>query len=370
MRFSDPMQQFSASGSDANRSRTPEVLWWGRADRNYSRNRIVLGLFRKLGWRIAFFHPVSSPLGFVEACLRRIKKPDLVWVPCFRQRDIFSAALWAKKWAVPLVVDPLISAFQKEVFERKKWPESSSRARTRRQWEAGLLNAADVVVVDTPAHNRFFQNVLGVPQEKIKMLYLSAETEVFACQPMPSTGQAIEVLFCGTFLALQGPEIIARAAAMMPNDRVRWVFLGDGELKAQVRNLARGLPHVSFEPQIDYFRLPARLARAHILLGVFGDTPKADLVIPNKMCQAMALGRPVITRRASAYPEQIDGSDVIGWVPAGDPESLAEKVQNWAQTPALLAERGNQTRLLFDLYFSPQCLTIQLADIIKTVQKV
>mgnify|MGYP001149714724 CR=1 FL=1 len=60
-----------------------------------------------------------------------------------------------------------------------------------------------------------------------------------------------------------------------------------------------------------------------------GSTKKAELVIPNKMFQAMAAGKPVITRYSKAYPPDMFASDVIGRVPCGDPASLAEKVREW-----------------------------------------
>ena len=37
------------------------VLFWGRFDRNYSRNRVNIALFRKLGWDVDFFDVKISP---------------------------------------------------------------------------------------------------------------------------------------------------------------------------------------------------------------------------------------------------------------------------------------------------------------------
>ena len=60
------------------------VLWWGRFDPGYSRNRVYISLFRKLGWEVDFFFVRISPrFGDVEAFSRRLSskpKPDLVWV--------------------------------------------------------------------------------------------------------------------------------------------------------------------------------------------------------------------------------------------------------------------------------------------------
>ncbi|MBW2154207.1 MAG: hypothetical protein JRH18_21395, partial [Deltaproteobacteria bacterium] len=113
----------------------PTVLWWGRSDSDYSRNRIVSRQFVELGWRVLYFSPMASWLGRYEAYLRRLQRPDLIWVPCFRHKDIMAATHWADKWNVPLVIDPLISAFEKEVYEKNKYPPGSSAAEKIKNWE-------------------------------------------------------------------------------------------------------------------------------------------------------------------------------------------------------------------------------------------
>ncbi|MDF1594389.1 MAG: glycosyltransferase, partial [Desulfobacterales bacterium] len=145
----------------------PEVLWWGRCDPDYSRNRILRRLFDELGWEIRFFHPLASQTGGIEAFFHGLKRPDLVWIPCFRQRDILCAAIWARRWQVPLVVDPLISAYEKEVFERNKWPPASKAAEKKRLSESALFAMADVVVADTPAHAEFFRQRLHVRPDRL-----------------------------------------------------------------------------------------------------------------------------------------------------------------------------------------------------------
>jgi glycosyltransferase involved in cell wall biosynthesis len=328
------------------------ALWWGRTDRTYSRNRILLTAFSDLGWCVEYFHPASSRLGLVESYVRRLRRPDLIWVPCFRHTDISSAAHWARKWDVPMIIDPLISAYEKDVWERTRFPQESLRGRRRRNWEARLFSSADRVIADTPAHLLYFEKEFNLTREYFSIIYVGAEDAVFRPMPVMTAEDRFEILFYGSFLPLQGADVIIEAAQMTRKEDIRWTLLGAGDLKDDIRRRAEGFRNIRFEPWIAYDQLPYRMAKADILLGVFGTTPKADLVIPNKVYQAMAVGRPIITRRATAYAATIAETDVIGWVPAGDPEALALIVKKWFRKPLALATRGHETRRLYERFFS------------------
>ncbi len=358
---------------------TKAVLWWGRFDPDYSRNRTLRQVYTALGWRVADFHPLLSPLGDVEALLRRPLSADLVHVPCFRQRDIAAAARYARRHAIPLLIDPLISAYDKQVFERAKFPEDSTKAKHLLHGEKKLLRNADVVLADTPEHLRFFADTLGVERAKLHVVYVGAEESLFiptamdggsagnagaVFRPAPShaPGAPIEVLFYGSFIALQGADVIVDAARAYQGPAVRWVLLGNGPLLETCKQNAQGLANVVFENWLPYEQLPARIRRADILLGVFGATPKAQRVIPNKVFQALACGKPLITCRAPAYPAGLieSGNSGIRWVPAGDSAALATSVAELARHPDRLAALGGDARTSYEMFFSAGAIRRQL----------
>jgi glycosyltransferase involved in cell wall biosynthesis len=348
----------------------PIILWWGRSDPGYSRNQILLNLLNELDWDIEYFHPVSSLLGRAQAFFRRPKRPQLIWVPCFRQRDMHSAVYWARRWRCPLVFDPLISAYQKEVFEKEKWGVTERPAIRLCSWEAGLFRQADMVIADSRLHAQFYINTFALDPGKVNVVYVGADDTVFKPVAVDAFRSPIEVLFYGSFLPLQGPEVIIDAAMEIENKNIQWALLGDGDLKPRLETRALGLPNVRFEQWVPYEHLPRRLAQAHILLGIFGTTPKAAMVIPNKVFQAMAAGRPLITRRSEAYPQQVRDSEVIGWVPAGDARALAAQVARMAADPQGLVDCGRQTRQLYDQHFSIPYIREQLQSALEKVMAI
>lgn len=338
------------------------VLWWGRFDPDYSRNRILRQAYAALGWRVVDFRPWLSTLGDVEALVRRAPRADLVHVPCFRQRDITAARRHARRHGIPLLIDPLISAYDKQVFERDKFPPGHARARALLHRERDQFQAADIVLADTPEHARFFADTLGVTPARLHVVYVGAEEPLFAPGEPSPPGQPLEALFFGSFIGLQGPEVIVEAARRYHGRPLRWTLLGDGPLRANCEKRAASASNVAFEDWIPYRQLTDRIRRADILLGVFGSSAKAGRVIPNKVFQALACGKPLVTRSAPAYPEPLRAAvdSGIRWVPAGDAAALADAVAELAAHPERLASLGTAARHSYERHFSAAAVAAQL----------
>lgn len=342
------------------------MLWWGRFDPNYSRNRILRGLLPKLGWNVVDFHPVISATADLEAWLRRLPHVDLVWVPCFRQRDYAAARRWSHARGIPLAFDPLISAYDKQVYERAKLASDSTAAHRLLSWERKIFQSADRVIADTSTHADFFADTLGVSRDKLSVVYVGAEESLFKpteINKKPAT-ESLEVLFYGSFIPLHGAEIIAEAARLYSGPPVHWRFIGKGPSRARCELITRGMDNVTFEDWVSYTDLPDRIWRADVVLGIFGATQKAARVIPNKVYQAMACGRPVMTRRSSAYPAEITGETGNGlvWVKEGDPDDLSANLSRLASAPESLAGLSSQASSTYQRHFSSAVLTEQLAS--------
>lgn len=376
------------------------MLWWGRFDPEYSRNRLLRGLLRDHGWRIIDFIPRTSPLGRLEAAWRRLPRPDLVWVPAFRHRDLLPARRWSAARGIPLLFDPLISAYDKQVFERRKFTPESRQAKELLDREKRQMQSADLLLADTKEHSRFYQETLGAEPDKVFVVHVGAEENLFQphadclssdCldpedyhnHPTSASNHILrkdyteaqtaniipEVLFYGSFIPLQGPQFIAGAILNYHGPPVRWRFLGDGPLLEQCRQLTTGLKNVAFENWLPYEDLPARIRRADILLGIFGETPKTMRVIPNKVFQAMACGKPVITAASPAYPAELLASDEGGltWVLPANPNQLAAAVACLAANSAARYHQGVAARRSFLIHFAVSQIKKELLTALKAL---
>ena len=345
------------------------ILWWGRHGNygpDYPRNRTIQSKMRELGCEIIEFQPKVSQLADLEALTKGFKDIDLVWVPCFRQRDLKSAVRWSKSRSIPVVFDPLISAYDKRVFEKNKFPVDSLRAKRLLQWEQGLFHSADVVIADTQAHADYFTHEFKLPQEKLVVIPVSAEESLFKPDVDFSGNATLEFLFFGTFIGLQGSDFIVRSLSEYKGPKIKVTLMGEGPDKALCEELASSIQsvdvEVAFEGWVPIKELPARIQRADACLGIFGEGKKTQRVIPNKVYQALACGKPVITLKSPAYPKGLlVGSSAVVFLDELNSHMFVDLLARLSMGELdVLKEHARPT---YDRYFSNEVVAQQLITI-------
>ncbi len=355
------------------------VLFWGRFDPGYSRNRVYAALFRELGWEVdCFFVKWFPRFGDVEAVVRglgRRPRPDLVWVPVCRQRDILAACRWAHRRGIKVLFDPMISAWDKKVLEQRKWKADEPRARRLHERETKMMHAPDMVTWDTSCHLDFCERTFGVPREKMRVLLTGTDESVFKPQvvgPEPqAAGQepgAFTVLYHGAYLPLHGTEYIVEAARMTQDENIRWDFLGWGAYKAETEAKATGIKNIRFLDKVPYTEVPKVICGHDVVLGVFGTTEKASRVIGNKVYECMACARPTINEYCTGYPPEAKDCPAIKFVPPGDAKAIADAVRayrdDWARRDFYFAA----ARDFFEKHLSMAVIKDQLANTLKDMR--
>jgi len=101
-----------------------------------------------------------------------------------------------------------------------------------------------------------------------------------------------------------------------------------------------------------------------ICLGIFGGTKKSDLVIPNKVFEAISLQRPVVTGNSSAIREIFEGGKNIFLVEMANPKALAEAILKLKSNQTLYFEMARNGYRLFEEKFKPRIIVKDLATCI------
>jgi glycosyltransferase involved in cell wall biosynthesis len=230
----------------------------------------------------------------------------------------------------PVVFDALVSLHETLVEDRRRFRPGSPPARALLALDRAALRSADLVVADTQANAEFLAALGSLSPERVEVCLVGAEDRLF--RPGWSPAEPWTCLFVGKLIPLHGLETILAAARLAPEIPFRLV--GSGQLEAL---LADRPANVEWVPWVEYDRLPGELQRAGCALGVFGRSPKAARVIPNKAYQALACGTPLVTAATPAARELlVDGESAL-LVPPGDPDALAAALRRLRDDAALAA---------------------------------
>lgn len=298
--------------------------------------------------RVALRLAMALPILLIKLVFSRAPDVYLVSYPGWFDVPIVKLVALIKRRRV--IFDVFISLYDTAVSDRGLVQADSLMARSVRAVDRVALRAADLVVADCPAHARFFEELGGLRPGSGRVLYLGADEAVFG--PFEGIEEDPDlVLFYGTYVPLQGAEWIVRAAHVMEaqGSSVRFLLVGGGQDRDRVEKLAEnlGCQNVEFQESMDQALLVKEMHRAAVVLGVFGLSPKADRVIPHKVFEAVACGRPVLTSSSRAVVHDFAEEEVSTCRP-GDGDDLAVVLNRLLPDPQLrlsLAEGGRRAFL-------------------------
>lgn len=302
-------------------------VWQGVEDKSQLRGGLRKGL---LALRYA-----RAILGLMARYLRA-PAHEVVLIGYMGQFDVLAFRPLARLFGKPVVWDAFLSLHDTMVHDRRTLREDGIAARALRRIERRAALAADIVVLDTPAHAARFAELLDLPRDRMMAVPVGAEPDAFPRLPAkPRTEAPPTILFYGQFIPLHGVATIVAAARLAQGRGWRWRLIGEGQEAAAIR---RDLAHdpvagLSWERWVAYGDLSGEIAAADVCLGIFGTSGKAASVVPNKVYQVLSSGRPLVTRDGPAMRALAPGPEHgLRLVPPGDPDALV------AAIAALLAE--------------------------------
>jgi glycosyltransferase involved in cell wall biosynthesis len=245
---------------------------------------------------------------------------------------------------------------------------ASRRARARLATEDRVAcRLADLVLLDTATHARYFEETFRVPARKLRRIWVGADDEVMTRVPLVA-GHGFRVFVYASFIPLHGLEHVVEAAHLLERagEPVSVDIVGTGATEAAVRALVaqRGVRSVTFLGARPYSELPSLIAASDVCLGIFGTSAKAGRVIPNKVFDALAVGRPVITADTPAAREVLTHGRDAWLCPPGDAAALAEALRVLRADVSLRAGLADRGHALFVREFSLDAIARELVPVV------
>jgi glycosyltransferase involved in cell wall biosynthesis len=323
------------------------VCYFGFYDPNYSRNRILIKGLRQNGVEIiecnSRLRGLAKYLELIKKHFKIRKNYDVMIVGFPGYQTVILAKFLTKK---PVIFDAFTSIYDSMVYDRQLARPGSLMAEYYWLLDWASCKLANKILLDTNANIEYFVKNFKINRSKFLRVFVGSDNEVFYPLEQKSKHDYFLVHFHGYYIPLQGIEYIIRAAKILEKENIKFNLIGRGQIYENIRKLAEELKveNINFIDSVPYEELKNYIAEADICLGIFGVTEKAQRVIPNKIYEYLAVGRPVITGDSPSIRELFNDQQEIVFCKMGDAEYLAKKIlelKENSQLRDIIAKNGH-----------------------------
>jgi glycosyltransferase involved in cell wall biosynthesis len=310
-------------------------------DSQYNRTLIILNGLRELGYEIQEFTFKKFDKEAAEKIKVYSREAYFTYVPSFCHKSVS----FVKKHSVcDVVFDPLISKYMTNIKDYKKYNKIGYEALRSLYRDLRSTNKANFLIFDTHAHRNYFIKKYNLSPHKTGIVYVGANTKDFESKPQleKQDPKKFRIGFVGNFIPLQGVLKILKAAKLLRDEKdIEFVFIGNGYeyQKAIEFQQQNNLEQVIFEGRVDYANLDNHINNFDLCLGIFGNTLKSNLVIPNKIFNYASCGQPILTMETLAVKEVFKHEENI-FLCKAEAKEIANSIKILKDNPELRRKLG------------------------------
>lgn len=269
---------------------------------------------------------------------------------------------------------------------RDLWPESiiAVGAITNRRVirllegvESFLYRKADHIISLTRAFSLHIAG-RGVPQEKISIITNGADLERYApgermnaVREELGLGEGVFVAsYIGTHGMAHGLGAVLKAAKLLEAEKnIHFLLVGDGAEREKLlrEKEALGLDNVTMLGQQSKEKMPFFLAATDACLVLLIKSELFKTVLPSKIFEAMAMGRPIVLGVEGESRELVEEGQCGLCVEPENEAALAEAVRELASDPELRVTLGANGQEFVARHFNRETLAREYLEILMRV---
>jgi colanic acid biosynthesis glycosyl transferase WcaI len=287
-----------------------------------------------------------------------VRNVDLIFVASTPPLAGLPAALLARLKGAKLVYN-LQDIFPDSAVVAGLLAGNSRLYRWLRKAEEATYRVSDLVASISPAFSDYVQRT--APGTQVATIPNWVDTDHIQPSESPASqafrrGGVFVVQYAGTIGLMQNLESVVLAAECLKDvPDIRFVFIGDGNAKRALEDLARerGLSNCVFLPLQPLDQVPFVYNGCN--LGVIPLKPgAARIAVPSKTWNYLAAGRPVVgcVEEDSPLAAAIRESRSGAIVPPCDPARLAQVILEYRNAPDRVREEGRQGRDYVEAHLS------------------
>lgn len=357
-----------------------KILFLSGREIQYQRNTFILNLLKRFGqvdeFQSRFERYVRGSILrrtlFLKSYLG-LKKNfnyDLVFIGFYGHLLTISLH---HKFSAPILFDAFISTYDTLCFDRKVFSPNSIFGRLAYWLDKKSCELSDIILLDTPQHVEYFIEKFNLYHKKFFWLPVGCDENIFFPRNhLRKPDKYFKVLCYSTYLPLHGMDIVIRSAHILLSEKnIKFQLVGKGQEFSKIKNYidTNNLTNVSLLPPIQLTELPTLISESDLILGGhFGNSEKAQRVIPGKVYQVLAMRKPLIAGDTSANRTLLSHGENSLLVPPNNPELLAEAILQLRDDEFLRDRISENGRLLFEKKCSLDANTEKMREIISCVR--
>jgi len=292
--------------------------------------------------------------------INKLRSSDLVVVPSYGNYCVFTAKLWSSIFSKPLVLDAHGSLYYQRIIGVKDYPEKSIYARIifLIDWFGARLSDKYMTLSDN--YSNKLSRDFGISKSKFMTVYTGTSREI----SNNLSSDEVDVVSFGSFKAFHGNKnlILAADCLAKKNRRdIKFVFIGNGSEKEECVNLASslGLHNVKFTGYLSKEKFDSYIHSAKILCGPLGESSLNNLDLSNKICEAAAWKKPLITKKSDSVSELFEDRKSVIMCNSENPEDLAEAILLLIHNERIRTKLGNEAYKVYRKYLTPNAIAKQ-----------
>ena len=372
-----------------------KVCYWGTFERQYPRNSVLISGLRQNGieviechfplWEEGFRYNKLTLLSGLAGKLRIFGRAlraypslllrylflshhDAVVVGYLGHVDVLFLYPLARLRRKPIIFDAFFSLYDTAISDWGLGEKDSYVERFLLVLDKFACRLANLVLVDTKAQKEFFCREFGLPEAKVRWLYVGADDSVFVPTSRSQGSDKFRVLYIGNYVPLHGVTVILKAARLLVRENIEFWLIGDHRgnnpaVRAEIQDV--DLERVRFFGWMPPEELRAMIAQVDVCLGVFGTSAKAQRVIPGKAFLALAMEKPLITGNSPAARELLENGENAILCELGNPHALADAILRLKRYPSLRRQIGEEGNRLFQTHCTPKVLGSLFSSLIQ-----
>ena len=218
-----------------------------------------------------------------------------------------------------------------------------------------IYRRADALLVSSHGFLDYFENTLHMDASQIRYLPQYAE-ELFADMP-DSSGQkeGADFVFAGNVGVTQTVETIVEAARILKeHENIRIHIVGGGIALDHCREIAQGLPNITFYGRRPLEEMPKFYAMADAMLITLVKSPTMAVNFPGKVQSYMAAGKAILGAIDGETARLIREADCGVCVPAENAKALAEAMEEAVSHLDRWKQFGRNARSYYEMNFTRQ----------------